>query len=294
MSSREKKYTILNPSDLLGEDKSIDSHLFRQIKENGQINPITIYKESNQYRVVDGHKRVKVLRELKRTVECREIIINSYTHEVEEEIRLNSERGLTLLEKAKIVSRLIAEKTDTEEITETYLKKLKLPQKKPVLDNLIGVIKLPAKEQLFFNQKNFGEYLLHLIFNLDETNKHSFLSCAVTFNLNHNQGKELLENLIISNKPFHEHIMPWLEKASMEPEKSGYFFGLLKKSLLTVKTETAKQLNEIIQLLPNNLRLSEEDYLKNGLINLTIKAKKKTDINSVIQALEMLMKRQKN
>lgn len=292
---KKKEFLVLSPHELAGTIKKVDKQLQESLRSNGQAFPLVIYGDKAPFTIIDGHKRFTVLRDFSSKIECLRLLECSFGDAANEEIRMNAQRGLTMQEKSVLVGKLQKNGIGEEKIIHEYLKKLKIPQEKRMLTHLASITELPAEEQTFFSGKNFGEYLLRLVFNLPTEDRSTFLRFAVKFGLNHNQGRDLLEKLqqIRSIKPLKDVLKPWFERLENEPEKSGI---LLKRFILELDSfcnkgsETWQKLQEIKETLPRNIAFDEKEYLKNGVLTVTVRMKSLKDTINLAIAQDLLKK----
>ena len=286
-----KEFIHCSPEQLSGTAKTADKALQESLRSDGQLFPLLICGNKAPFSVIDGHKRLAVLQELNQPIECLRLTESEVRNEAEEEIRMNAHRGLTMLEKSALLKKLIQQGLSHEEILNDFLKKLKLPQEKRVLENLLSIKELSEEEKAFFSAKNFGEYLLTLIFNLEPEERSAFLRFSSQYGLNHNQGRDILEKLqqARQKKPVADVLFPWFLRLQEEPEKAGI---LLKRFILELDvlcnegSETWQKLQELKKNLPKSSTLDEKEYLKNGVVTLTVRMRNSKDVENLSNSLK--------
>ncbi|MGD9346756.1 MAG: ParB N-terminal domain-containing protein [Candidatus Aminicenantes bacterium] len=204
--------------------------LIRSISEIGLIHPPVITYREQKAIIVTGWKRVLACRSCEMaSITCsvfeRQNDLEAFRLAVEENL---ASRPFTLLEKARILSRLMHLGLSEREIVNDHLSLLDIPQTPKYLDAYLQIAALDTETKAVIHSKNMTYPVVELLTEYSEEERR--LLMPLLLSLGQNKQKDLLRNLLEISKRDRNPVKNILKGADIQKATKDQNFSALQKA----------------------------------------------------------------
>jgi ParB/RepB/Spo0J family partition protein len=276
------------------------TELKKSISAVGILNlPIVQSISENEFRIVSGWRRLKVLLELEQEF-CEVYITDEDKPDLELfELILHenlSIREFNLMEKAFIIKNLADEfELSDNEIIDKYLPLLKLGNNPKWLDWAQKLVDFPSQVQQAFARELLSFDLIDFLNKMKSQDQEQFVTLVNILHLGKNRQKELatlladlsrLKNLSFYDLLNEEDVVKIVEhKKLTHSQKTAKLFEWLKTQRFPAYSKVEKKFVELIRSLkiPNNLQIKHSPYFESDWFSLQFSFRNLDDFCKVVE-----------